>query len=189
MALAPSSLLRHLARLRVFVCVGISILGSSNSYALATLPTTGTCAFIGSLQYLPNARIGPGMVQNVIATLNFETKTLVANILINLPVGPRPTPVPLDKQAQYILSGPFTASAGPVEGSYNISSTINLPEILVPPGTQRRCDLQGRNCDPIQTRFLSWNVVPVNGGNTLLMQMVPGQEAGDEGAMAGVCQF
>jgi len=155
-------------RLRCAALAAFCLLGISNAFAVATMPTTGTCGFLGTLQYpfvylYPNP--GPGWGMNIIATLNLDTKTINGNIVIQNPAGPNST------ESQASFSGPFTVTAGPFTGSSTINATLTFSNNAI-----------GR------TSF-AWNVVPVNGGNTLLMQEGPGPVGGADGGMAGVCQF
>ena len=92
---------------------------------------------------------------NVLAVLDFGTNTISFNVT-QVTIG---TPNSYSTQTQTAVS--FTSVAGPLPGSYTISFT--------PSGS---------------ANAISLNLLPVNGGNTVLVQGT----SGGSGALAGVCQ-
>lgn len=144
------------------------LLGISDTFAIATMPATGTCGFLATFHYpfvYLYSNPGPGWGMNVIAALNFDAKTISGNIVIQNPAGPNST------ETQSAISGPFTVANGPFGGSSTITTTITFAGGQFPP-----------------TQFV-FNVLPVNGGNTLMMQGGPGPVGGADAGVAGVCQF
>ncbi len=92
---------------------------------------------------------------NVLAVLDFSTNTISFNVT-QVTIG---TPNSYATQTQTGVA--FTSVAGPLPGSYTISFT--------PSGSPNA---------------ISLNLLPVNGGNTVLVQGT----SGGSGALAGVCQ-
>ena len=163
---------RRLSTLWTLALAAPLLFGSLNASALSSLPTSGTCAFIGSFQY-PFAYTygqdpGSGWGLNVMATLNFETKAIAGNVV---QINPNPNTRPLQSQQQTSFSGTFAVSNGPIPNSHLLSTTIKFAgQSTAGPG-------------------FKWNVIPVNGGNTLLVQLAPMPPESSDGGMAGVCQF
>lgn len=157
------------AALRAMAVALPLVIGTSSASAIASLPTSGTCGFISTMQY-PFAYMygqspGTGWGLNVIGTLNFDTKTIAVNVVQINPALTNST------QTQQSGSGTFAVAAGPVPGSYLLTSTVTLT---------------GGSPNP----FFSWNVIPANGGNTLLLQASAVKVANAaDGGMASVCQF
>jgi hypothetical protein len=154
---------------RAAALAALLLLVAPNAFALSTMPNTGTCGFIGSLQY-PFAYMfglnpGTGFGMNVMATLNFDTKAIAGNIVTMNPAAA------LTTQQQSTFSGTFTVTNGTLTGSSVVSASVTIAG------------------SPATTNFFTWNVLPVNGGNTLLMQLAPAPAGQASGAMAGVCQF
>lgn len=155
--------------IRRIAALAACLLFTSNAFALATMPNTGTCGFVGSLQY-PFAYVfgltpGTGFGMNVIATLNFDTKVITGNMVTMNPAGN------LTTQQQTGFSGTFTVTTGTLTGSSAITASVSFTGSAA------------------TTNFFTWTVLPVNGGNTLLMQLAPAPAGQASGAMAGVCQF
>ena len=98
----------------------------------------------------------------MLATFDFEDRTLNGNIVLIDPNGHA------SLQRQQTISGPFPVAAGPFSGSYKVTANVTVDR---------------------ETVAFVWNVVPVNGGRTLLMQAGPGAPGAADGGMAGVCQF
>lgn len=169
MASSTLPLLHHPIMRRAAAALALFLFGMTNAFAIATMPNTGTCGFIGSLQY-PFAYMfglapGTGFGMNVLATLNFDTKAIAGNLVTMNPAAA------LTTQQQSAFSGTFTVTPGTLTGSSVIAATVTIA------------------ASPAQTNFFTWTVVPVNGGNTLLMQLAPAPAGQASGAMAGVCQF
>ena len=142
------------------------LVGASSAFAHQDMPRKGTCGYIASMlypfayQYGPVA--GPGWGLNLLATFDFEARTLNGNIVL---IDPN---AHASVRRQQTISGPFTVAAGPFAGSYTVTANFTV--------------------DHDRVTFV-WNVVPVNGGRTLLMQAGPGAPGSADGGMAGVCQF
>ncbi len=138
---------------------------TQSAFAISTIPTTGTCGFVisGSFPFIGVQLNGSGTsalgALNWLGTLDFGSNTLKVNVVSQTATGATgsaPNPTFVNSQVQYSI--PFTVS-GPTNGIY----ALNL-------GTGNG----------------SMNLIPVNGGATLLMQQFVSDNAGGK---AGVCQF
>jgi hypothetical protein len=163
-------------RIRPLTIASALLLGASSAVAVSALPTTGTCAYLGSFHYpfmylkeYPQAGFGSPFGLSILATFNFDTKAVSGNVV---QINPCPSQC-TQSQEQMSFSGTFTVSNGPVPNSYLLSTTLTLPALPA----------------PITVTDFKWNAVPVNGGNTLLMQLGPMPNDSSDGGMAGVCQF
>jgi len=136
---------------------------SESAVAIAALPTSGVCGFAVSIQYpfvyIYGSSPGPGWGMNVLGTLDFGASKISANFVLQNPIGPGTT------ESQVQVTAPFTAAAGPIAGSTTISFT------------------------PSGGTPLTFNLLAVNGGNTLLMQGFNPTAGSQDGGAAGVCQF
>jgi len=148
--------------------VGLAVVGSlggisQSASAVASLPTSGVCGFAFTLQYpfayLYGASPGTGYGLNFLGTINFGTSTISTNVLLQNPASPQAT-----TESQANFSVPFTTAAGPIPGSYAITFTPS-------------------------SNAWTMNLIPVNGGNTILLQAFS-PVAGNQGAgIVGVCQI
>ena len=146
----------------------ISII-SGAAHATAALPTTGTCGFVGGFNYpfvyMYGGNPGAGWGVNFFGTLNFSNNTYSINILMLNP-GVQGSTQPTENQT--VVSGTFTVNAGPVPGSYAVS----MPNFASSTGAP-----------------YVFNLLPVNNGNTILMQFWNPNSGGQDGGQVGVCQM
>lgn len=152
------------------LCAAAALLGtaiyplpihSADAEALAASSLTGTCGFAVSFQY-PFAYLypnpGPGWGMNQLGTINFDKHTIKANVVLQDPAGPASVEYQKSFQAN------FTKKTGPIPGSYTITFTYPGGDVQV------------------------FNLLPVNNGNTILMQGIVTTPGSQDGAIAGTCQ-
>jgi hypothetical protein len=125
------------------------------SFAGLSLPTTGVCAFVATTDY-PFAYIwgtspGTGWGLTLLGAIDFGASMITFNLVTQ---NPNANPN-LATEAQQSASSAFTTAAGPITGSYTISFNVS-------------------------SNALSFNLIPVNNGNTILMQDF-NLTAGDQG--------
>lgn len=158
--IAKKSLLR---KLMAISGLAVAIMFSSNAFALASLPTSGTCGFIESYDYpfvyMYGASPGTGWGINFMGTINFTNKTISMDIVQENPAGSSTT-----ETSTAFPNVPFTLSAGPITGTTTISFSLG--------GTA-----------------MTYNLLPVNGGQTVLMQNYNKTSGSQDGGTVGVCQF
>lgn len=149
---------------------GLAIVGSlaglsQSASAIASIPTTGVCGFAVTNQYpfvyLYGASPGTGWGMNFLGTIDFGASKISGNIILQNPNGAGTT------ESQATFSASFTTAAGPITGSYTIS--------FVP--------------TPLSTNTMTINIIPVNGGNTVLLQGFNPTAGSQDAGSAGVCQF
>jgi len=130
--------------------------------AIAPMPISGECGFVLSLQYpfayLFGSNPGTGYGMNMLGTINYSTKTISANIVLQNPAAANTT-----TESQSAFSVPYTVSSGPVAGSYTLTFTAAANTLTI-------------------------NLIPVNGGNTALLQFFNPTAGGQNAGAAGVCQ-
>lgn len=136
---------------------------SESALAVAALPTKGTCGFQLTMTY-PFAYLhgndpGPGWGLDALGTINFQTKTISANITL---IDPAPLP---STETPLTFTAPFTTVPGPIPGSSTITFSF-----------------------PGDTAVFGINLIAVNGGKTILMQFFapPG---GQDGSITGKCEM
>lgn len=159
--------------------IACGCLSAQSALAISAIPTTGVCGFAvsGSFPFIGVQLTGlplttPNSVAygsspsasgslNWLGTIDFGTSTLSVNIVSQTAQNPNSNGSPnasfTNTQQQVALN--FTVSAGPVSGMYTLNLASGAGSI---------------------------NVIPVNGGNTILMQQFVSTSAGGK---AGVCQF
>ena len=129
--------------------------------AAAASSLTGKCGFAVSFQY-PFAYLypspGPGWGMNQLGTINFDTHTITGNMVLQDPAGP----ASVEYQKTYKAS--FTKKTGPIPGSYTITFSYPGGDVQV------------------------FNLIPVNNGNTILMQGIITTAGDQDAAIAGTCQ-
>jgi len=127
------------------------------------LPTKGICGFILTLSYpfvyLYGNDPGPGWGIDALGTIDFGTSTISLNITLMDPAPFPPTQYPLT------FTTTFTTSAGPIPNSSTI--TFNFPG---------------------SASVFAFNLIPVNGGKTILMQGIS-PTGGQDGSATGTCQM
>lgn len=138
---------------------------ANSAWALSSLPTSGTCAFVTTSSYpfvyLYGQSPGNGWGINFLGTLNFSTNTITLNAVIQNPGNGTPL-----QEVQTSGSTTFTIGSGPIAGSSSLSFTL--------PGSSTAATL---------------NVIPVNSGNTLLLQQFNATAGSQDGGNVAVCQF
>jgi len=134
---------------------------SADVEALSSTSLTGKCGFAVGFEY-PFAYLypnpGPGWGMNQLGTINFDTHTITGNVVLQDPAGP----ASVEYQKTYKAS--FTKKTGPVAGSYTITFTYPGGGVQV------------------------FNLLPVNNGNTILMQGIITTAGDQDAAIAGTCQ-
>jgi hypothetical protein len=136
---------------------GVALLGALAGFVPNASALTGTCGILGSIPHpFQTGVVGVSYNLDLLATINFSTNTINYNFTV--------ITITLAGQTFSSNNGSasFTTAAGPLTGS----TTITFP--FTPPGGGA----------PITA---SLNVLPVNGGNTYLVQ-------GNNVRMSGVCQ-
>lgn len=137
---------------------------SECALAIAPLPTKGTCGFAFPMNY-PFAYVngndpGDGWGVDALGTINFLTKTISVNIIL---INPAPLP---STEAPFSFTATFTTSPGPVPGSSTITFTI-----------------------PGDTTVVTFNLIAVNGGKTILMQGFSPTAGSQDGSSIGRCEM
>jgi hypothetical protein len=142
----------------------ISLILGLGHFALAAppLPSSGVCGFTLTLNY-PFAYLygsSPGpFVVNWVGNVDFGAHTITANVVVQ-----NPSTAVLTTESQGTFSEPFTVAAGPISGAYTITFSVN-------------------------NAAYTFNLMPVNGGNRVLMQLFsPAAGIQEEGAV-GVCRI
>jgi hypothetical protein len=139
---------------------GLAMSAALSTQALAALPTTGTCGFVGNFSYpftyLYGNNPGNGWGLNWLGTINFSTSTITINVVFIDPVPPLPP-----RQSQQSYTATFTTSSGPITGASTITFSVNGGSLAL-------------------------NLMPVNSGNTILVQ---GGPVFSDGGFTGVCQM
>ncbi|WP_143131296.1 hypothetical protein [Noviherbaspirillum humi] len=162
-----------------------SIAASSNALAVAAMPTTGSCAVLGnfvySFAYQYGATAGPGWGLNILASIDFSTNTLKGVMVLMNPNASA------SKQANIAITAPLTVTAMPTLGNgfQRIEGTATVTGIGFASGsTPYATGVTVGDTFPI-----SFNAVPVNNSNTLLLQMRAKAPGSADGTWTGVCQF
>jgi hypothetical protein len=146
------------------LCTLFGCLAAQGSFAATSM--NGTCAMLAALPppfaYQYGQDPGPAWGLNMLATFNFTTGVFEGNVILINPAASHTTQQPIT------VSAPITVSDGPFPGSSVVTATVTG---LDGPHTFR------------------WNVLPVNRGNTLLMQWAPGEPGSADSGLAATCQF
>jgi hypothetical protein len=158
---------------RASICALGCAVGSEYALAQPALPTSGVCGFSSAISYpfayLYGPSPGTGYGMNWFGTINFASQVISINAVLENPGNATNT-----TESQSALSNaPFLASAGPISGSYIISFNVDGTPLSATPSNNQ----------------FEINVIPVNDGNTLLMQ-VYATTAGDQGGnIVGECDM
>jgi hypothetical protein len=159
-----TSLIRKGARLVAGVALVCASTYSACALAIAPLPGKGTCGFAFTnsypFAYLNGSNPGDGWGTSVLGTINFVTKTISVNIIL---IDPAPLP---SVEAPFSFTTTFTTSPGPIPGSSTITFTI-----------------------PGDTTVVTMNLIPVNGGKTILMQVFSPTAGSQDGSDTGRCEM
>jgi hypothetical protein len=138
--------------------------GGGGGGGLSGLPTKGTCGFLLTMSYpfayLHGNNPGPGWGVDALGTIDFQTSTIAINITLE-----DPAPLP-SKQYPLTFTTTFTTSAGPIPNSPTI--TFNIPN------------------DP---SVYTINLIAVNGGKTILMQLFSPTPGSQDGSVTGTCEM
>jgi hypothetical protein len=139
--------------------------GGGGGGGLPKLPTKGTCGFLLTFNY-PFVYLfddpGDGWGMDALGTINFQTSTISVNIILQnhpLPSGSNFT------ESQLVITAPFTTVAGPIPGSFTI--TFALPD----------------------NSPFTFNLIPVNKGNTILMQGFNPNAGSQDASTTGRCEM
>jgi hypothetical protein len=97
---------------------------------------------------------------DALGTIDFQTSTISVNITL---MDPAPLP---STQSPFAFTTTFTTSTGPIPNSSTI--TFNIPN------------------DPT---VLTFNLIAVNGGKTILMQGFNPTAGGQDGSITGRCEM
>ena len=159
-----TSLIKKGARMVAVVALAWASTYSAYALAITQLPGKGTCGFVFTnsypFAYLHGSDPGPGWGTSVLGTINFQTSTISLNIIL---IDPAPLP---STEAPVTFTTTFTTSPGPVPGSSTI--TFSFP-----------------NDDPVVTL----NLIAVNGGKTILMQVFSPTAGSQDGSDTGRCEM
>jgi len=159
-----TSLIRKGARLVALFALVCASTYSASALAIAPLPLKGTCGFALTMNYpfayLHGSDPGDGWGVDTLGTINFLTKTISVNIIL---IDPAPLP---SVEAPFSFTTTFTTSPGPVPGSSTITFTI-----------------------PGDTTVVTFNLIAVNGGKTILMQGFSPTAGSQDGSSIGRCEM
>lgn len=152
----------RIVALVALVCV--STFAESRGTGGGGLPTKGTCGFLLNMSY-PFVYLfndpGDGWGLDALGTIDFTTKTISVNIILQ----DHPDPPGANfTESQLVIASPFTTVPGPVPGSFTM--TFNLPD----------------------NSPFTFNLVPVNGGKTILMQGFNPTAGSQDGSITGRCE-
>jgi hypothetical protein len=146
---------------RVVVIVALALTSMYSAPALSK--ASGACGFLLTMSYdfayLYGNPPGPGFGLNALGTINFNTSTITINLILEDPAGSN------SKQYPGTLTVPFTTSVGPFPGSSTITFMFS-------------------STSPV----FKVNLLPVGGGQTILMQWYS-PTLGIDGSVTGRCEM
>jgi hypothetical protein len=141
--------------------------------ALSPLPTSGACGFVFSIDYpfdyLYGQNPGSGYGVSALGTIDFTNQVISLNLLLQNPGNSTNT----SENQSAFTNLRFVTSSGPVAGSYIIS--FNL-------------DGSAPSSNPADNAF-NWNAIPVNDGNSVLIQSFNTQAGSQGSSPVAECQM